>query len=145
MRRSVLRLLACLTSVLQSLLPVEGEESRPSVELYASLPLLFSDCWSKSRKREYIQIQQENLQSVKTGDFKHRSHVQRMRFSTLEIRWHDTKPIFSCDFQPFECVQHKRQLNPYQRTADNVSDGDGSLWRVATAGGDNNVRVRASS
>lgn len=64
-----------------------------------------------------------------------------MRFSTLEIRWHDTKPIFSCDFQPFECLQHKRQLNPYQRTADNVSDGDGKLWRVATAGGDNNVRV----
>ncbi|KAK9900679.1 WD40 repeat-like protein [Cystobasidium minutum MCA 4210] len=64
-----------------------------------------------------------------------------MRFSTLEIRWHDTKPIFSCDFQPFECVQHKRQLNPYQRTADNVSDGDGKLWRVATAGGDNNVRI----
>ena len=50
--------------------------------------------------------------------------------------------MYSVDAQPFECKSHKRQINPYQRTAGNVSDGDGKLWRLATAGGDKKVRVR---
>ena len=52
------------------------------------------------------------------------------------------RPMYSVDAQPFECTTHKRQINPYQRTASNVSDGDGKLWRLATAGGDKKVRVR---
>lgn len=51
------------------------------------------------------------------------------------------RPMYSVDAQPFECKTHKRQINPYQRTASNVSDGDGKLWRLATAGGDKKVRV----
>lgn len=97
-------------------------------------------------KAKLILNEHNSTAAVRKGVYHSPVHLQaqcrdQMRFSTLEIRWHDTKPIFSCDFQPFECVQHKRQLNPYQRTAGNVSDGDGKLWRVATAGGDTNVRV----
>ncbi|KZW00983.1 WD40 repeat-like protein [Exidia glandulosa HHB12029] len=46
-----------------------------------------------------------------------------MRVKTLEIRWHDGKPITTCDFQP-------------QR-----SKGKDTAYRLATGGEDNNVRI----
>ena len=50
--------------------------------------------------------------------------------------------MYSVDAQPFQADAYKRRLNPYQRTADNVQDGDGRLYRIATSGGDKDVRVR---
>ncbi|KAJ7753884.1 chromatin assembly complex protein [Mycena olivaceomarginata] len=57
-----------------------------------------------------------------------------MRFRTLEIRWHDSKPISSCDFQPI----------PFKKAR--PSGGDprafaSQAYRLATAGEDNHVRV----
>ena len=52
--------------------------------------------------------------------------------------------MYSVDAQPFQADAYKRRLNPYQRTADNVQDGDGRLYRIATSGGDKDVRVRPS-
>ncbi|KAF8503052.1 WD40 repeat-like protein [Hysterangium stoloniferum] len=55
-----------------------------------------------------------------------------MRVRTLEIRWHDQKPISTCDFQP---TPHARRTRPTKEHA-------GSLcYRLATGGEDNNVRV----
>ncbi|KAF8216296.1 WD40-repeat-containing domain protein [Mycena galopus ATCC 62051] len=52
-----------------------------------------------------------------------------MRFRTLEIRWHDSKPISSCDFQPLPFK--KARAAPFGTQA----------YRLATAGEDNHVRV----
>ncbi|KAJ7766374.1 chromatin assembly complex protein [Mycena maculata] len=49
-----------------------------------------------------------------------------MRFRTLEIRWHDSKPISSCDFQPVAPFKKARALTSY---------------RLATGGEDNHVRL----
>ncbi|KAJ7243567.1 hypothetical protein B0H12DRAFT_1130369 [Mycena haematopus] len=57
-----------------------------------------------------------------------------MRFRTLEIRWHDSKPIASCDFQP---VPFKK-ARPNPPTAQGFA---GQAYRLATAGEDNHVRV----
>ena len=60
-----------------------------------------------------------------------------MRVRTLEIRWHDGKPIASCDFQP---IGHKKarpaqtDLRAFARQS----------YRLATAGEDNHVRVSAA-
>lgn len=56
-----------------------------------------------------------------------------MRVRTLEIRWHDSKPINSCDFQP---------LPPKKARPANERDYIAQSYRLATAGEDNNVRVR---
>lgn len=65
-----------------------------------------------------------------------------MRFRTLEIRWHDSKPISTCDFQPSSF----KKARPQQQNG-----GDGMEWaekwaeqkyRLATGGEDNHVRVR---
>jgi chromatin assembly factor 1 subunit B len=60
-----------------------------------------------------------------------------MRFRTLEIRWHDSKPISSCDFQPVPTFKKARPAN---------GEGYEDRWpsqtyRLATAGEDNHVRV----
>ncbi|KAJ6552259.1 WD40-repeat-containing domain protein [Mycena vulgaris] len=52
-----------------------------------------------------------------------------MRYRTLEIRWHDSKPISSCDFQPV----------PFKK-ARPASLG-AQAYRLATGGEDNHVRV----
>ncbi|KAJ7111358.1 WD40-repeat-containing domain protein [Mycena epipterygia] len=52
-----------------------------------------------------------------------------MRYRTLEIRWHDSKPISSCDFQP---VPFKKARPPSLGA---------QAYRLATAGEDNHVRV----
>ena len=58
-----------------------------------------------------------------------------MRVRTLEIRWHDSKPISTCDFQP---VSFKK-ARPVQDKA-----FAGQSYRLATGGEDNHVRVRIS-
>ncbi|KAF8888867.1 WD40-repeat-containing domain protein [Infundibulicybe gibba] len=55
-----------------------------------------------------------------------------MRFRTLEIRWHDSKPISSCDFQPVP-------LKKARPTAAHLYAAQ--AYRLATAGEDNHVRV----
>ncbi|KAJ7092865.1 WD40-repeat-containing domain protein [Mycena belliarum] len=52
-----------------------------------------------------------------------------MRFRTLEIRWHDSKPISSCEFQPMPF----KKARPASLAA--------QAYRLATAGEDNHVRV----
>ncbi|KAJ6500371.1 WD40-repeat-containing domain protein [Mycena sanguinolenta] len=57
-----------------------------------------------------------------------------MRFRTLEIRWHDSKPIASCDFQPI----------PFKKARPNPPTAQGfasQAYRLATAGEDHHVRV----
>ena len=56
-----------------------------------------------------------------------------MRVRTLEIRWHDSKPICTCDFQPL----------PFKKARPaNDKDFVTQSYRLATGGEDNNVRVR---
>lgn len=57
-----------------------------------------------------------------------------MRVKTLEIRWHDQKPISTCDFQPMPHARKARQSKESQLSA--------LCYRLATGGEDNNVRVR---
>jgi hypothetical protein len=40
--------------------------------------------------------------------------------------------------------EYKKQFNPYERGAKG-DEAEQSVWRLATAGGDNQVRVRRSS
>ena len=57
-----------------------------------------------------------------------------MRVRTLEIRWHDSKPISTCDFQsvPF------KKARPAQD-----KQFPAQAYRFATGGEDNHVRVSA--
>ncbi len=55
-----------------------------------------------------------------------------MRVRTLEIRWHDSKPISTCDFQP---VPFKK-ARPTQD-----KNFVGQSYKLATGGEDNHVRV----
>jgi chromatin assembly factor 1 subunit B len=55
-----------------------------------------------------------------------------MRFRTLEIRWHDSKPISTCDFQPLPF----KKARPQDKSA-----FAGQAYRLATGGEDNHVRV----
>ncbi|KAH6891806.1 chromatin assembly complex protein [Coprinopsis sp. MPI-PUGE-AT-0042] len=57
-----------------------------------------------------------------------------MRFRTLEIRWHDSKPISTCDFQP---VPFKKARPP----AGQDKNYAGHAYRLATGGEDNHVRL----
>ncbi|EDR10655.1 chromatin assembly complex 1 subunit B/CAC2 [Laccaria bicolor S238N-H82] len=57
-----------------------------------------------------------------------------MRFRTLEIRWHDSKPISTCDFQPISFK--KARPGPGQE-----KNYAGQSYRLATGGEDNHVRV----
>lgn len=56
-----------------------------------------------------------------------------MRVRTLEIRWHDSKPISTCDFQP---VAFKKARPVQDKSFAHQS------YRFATGGEDNHVRVR---
>jgi chromatin assembly factor 1 subunit B len=58
-----------------------------------------------------------------------------MRVRTLEIRWHDSKPISTCDFQP---VFFKKARPAHDRAF------AGQSYRLATGGEDNHVRVGIS-
>ncbi|RDB17163.1 putative WD repeat-containing protein C26H5.03 [Hypsizygus marmoreus] len=57
-----------------------------------------------------------------------------MRFRTLEIRWHDSKPISTCDFQP---VSFKKARPPAGQEKNFASHS----YRLATGGEDNHVRL----
>lgn len=83
-----------------------------------------------------------------------------MRSKTLEIRWHDTSPIFSSDFQPLPPHQLKKLLNNPSSSAPASSSSSssstaagkekeqivagGRSYRLATGGADNHVRVSAA-
>jgi chromatin assembly factor 1 subunit B len=55
-----------------------------------------------------------------------------MRYRTLEIRWHDSKPISTCDFQPV----------PFKKARPSPEKGfAGQSYKLATGGEDNHVRV----
>ncbi|PCH36764.1 WD40 repeat-like protein [Wolfiporia cocos MD-104 SS10] len=55
-----------------------------------------------------------------------------MRVRTLEIRWHDSKPIASCDFQP---VSFKKARPAHEKHFATQS------YKLATGGEDNHVRL----
>jgi chromatin assembly factor 1 subunit B len=55
-----------------------------------------------------------------------------MRYRTLEIRWHESKPISTCDFQP---VPFKKARPTQEKNFAAQS------YRLATGGEDNHVRV----
>lgn len=57
-----------------------------------------------------------------------------MRFRTLEIRWHDSKPISTCDFQPASFKKARPPVGQEDKYA-------GQSYRLATGGEDNHVRV----
>ncbi|KAJ3517076.1 hypothetical protein NLJ89_g725 [Agrocybe chaxingu] len=57
-----------------------------------------------------------------------------MRFRTLEIRWHDSKPISTCDFQP---VSFKKARPAAGQEKNYASQS----YRLATGGEDNHVRI----
>lgn len=56
-----------------------------------------------------------------------------MRVRTLEIRWHDSKPISTCDFQPV-AFKKARPAQDKQFV--------GQTYKLASGGEDNHVRVR---
>ncbi|KAF8916728.1 WD40-repeat-containing domain protein [Mucidula mucida] len=65
-----------------------------------------------------------------------------MRFRTLEIRWHDSKPISTCDFQPTTF----KKARPQTTGNDGSSMEAAEKWaeqkyRLATGGEDNHVRI----
>ncbi|KAF8452611.1 WD40-repeat-containing domain protein [Boletus edulis BED1] len=55
-----------------------------------------------------------------------------MRYRTLEIRWHDSKPISTCDFQP---VPFKKARPSQEKNFASQS------YKFATGGEDNHVRI----
>ncbi|TFK73115.1 hypothetical protein BDN72DRAFT_814927 [Pluteus cervinus] len=57
-----------------------------------------------------------------------------MRFRTLEIRWHDSKPISTCDFQPITFKKARPQ-------AGQDMNWPAQSYRLATGGEDNHVRI----
>ncbi|KAF6745968.1 chromatin assembly complex protein [Ephemerocybe angulata] len=57
-----------------------------------------------------------------------------MRFRTLEIRWHDSKPISTCDFQPAAFKKARPPAGQEQNYA-------GQSYRLATGGEDNHIRL----
>ncbi|KAK0205272.1 WD40 repeat-like protein [Desarmillaria ectypa] len=66
-----------------------------------------------------------------------------MRFRTLEIRWHDSKPISTCDFQPIPSFKKARPTGnasgePNLEWAERWAE---QKYRLATGGEDNHVRV----
>lgn len=57
-----------------------------------------------------------------------------MRFRTLEIRWHDSKPISTCDFQPVSFKKARPAVGQEKNFA-------AQSYRLATGGEDNHVRI----
>ena len=61
------------------------------------------------------------------------TRMDTMRYRTLEIRWHDSKPISTCDFQP---IPFKKARPSQEKSFASQS------YKLATGGEDNHVRVR---
>ncbi|KIY37293.1 chromatin assembly factor 1 subunit B [Cryptococcus gattii E566] len=77
-----------------------------------------------------------------------------MRPKVLEIAWHETQAVYSCDFQPLPLPQLKRLLaasttSESEEDKDKIEKGSstaataagGRQYRLATAGGDSKVRI----
>ncbi|KAK0499902.1 WD40 repeat-like protein [Armillaria luteobubalina] len=66
-----------------------------------------------------------------------------MRFRTLEIRWHDSKPISTCDFQPIPSFKKARPTgnNSGELNLEWAEKWAEQKYRLATGGEDNHVRV----
>ncbi|TYJ53349.1 hypothetical protein B9479_006009 [Cryptococcus floricola] len=76
-----------------------------------------------------------------------------MRPKVLEIAWHETQAVYSCDFQPLPLTQLKRLLSASTSADDEEKDKPTSSataaanaaasrqYRLATAGGDSKVRI----
>ncbi|KAJ3768865.1 WD40 repeat-like protein [Lentinula raphanica] len=67
-----------------------------------------------------------------------------MRYRTLEIRWHDSKPIASCDFQPVPTFKKARPPAPASSDSSNqewTQRWTAQSYKLATGGEDNHVRV----
>ncbi|RXK41987.1 chromatin assembly factor 1 subunit B [Tremella mesenterica] len=73
-----------------------------------------------------------------------------MRPKVLEIAWHETQAVYSCDFQPLPPAQVKRLLPPAddsdverenQKDKDKVPIPVPRQYRLATSGGDSKVRL----
>lgn len=64
----------------------------------------------------------------------HASTTRTMRVKTLEIRWHDSKPISTCAFQP---VPFKKARPTHDKSFATQT------YKLATGGEDNHVRVCA--
>ncbi|CAD6581065.1 MAG: hypothetical protein TREMPRED_002918 [Tremellales sp. Tagirdzhanova-0007] len=70
-----------------------------------------------------------------------------MRPKVLEISWHETQAVYSCDFQPLPPAQLKRLLPLASDDEEFGIKEKGSLiaggrqYRLATAGGDSKVRL----
>jgi chromatin assembly factor 1 subunit B len=67
-----------------------------------------------------------------------------MKAKAIEIRWHNTKPIYSTDFQTIPTRSHHPYLDSELDKQVNQLEaemGCGNVWRLATAGGDNLVMV----
>jgi chromatin assembly factor 1 subunit B len=67
-----------------------------------------------------------------------------MRYRTLEIRWHESKPIASCDLQPVPSFKKARA--PAVGTSDISTQEWTERWtsqsyKLATGGEDNCVRI----
>ena len=67
-----------------------------------------------------------------------------MKARTVQINWHDARPIFSVDFDS-HWMEPDQQKEPTTTTTTTNQDippiQAPKSWRFATAGGDNNVRV----
>lgn len=66
-----------------------------------------------------------------------RTRRSTMRVKTLEIRWHEGKPITSCDFQPSPALLRQPRNGKGK-------DAVTAAYRFATGGEDNNVRVSSA-
>ncbi|KAF5392798.1 hypothetical protein D9757_000928 [Collybiopsis confluens] len=67
-----------------------------------------------------------------------------MRYRTLEIRWHESKPIASCDFQPIPSFKKARPPpvgTPDISAQEWTERWTGQSYKLATGGEDNHVRL----
>ncbi|KAI9604615.1 hypothetical protein KEM48_002369 [Puccinia striiformis f. sp. tritici PST-130] len=75
-----------------------------------------------------------------------------MKAKAIEIRWHNTKPIYSTDFQsippsnlnsliPTKSHPYLQSESDKQLQQREIENGAGHVWRLATAGGDNLVMM----
>ncbi|GAA5980673.1 hypothetical protein JCM11641_000171 [Rhodosporidiobolus odoratus] len=82
-----------------------------------------------------------------------------MKCRVLEIRWHDRMPVFSTDFHTAPPTAHKKVHHPYaaasgaggvdsaledqvkRKQLEKAKEERDKVWRLATCGQDNNVRL----
>jgi hypothetical protein len=100
-----------------------------------------------------VNVQASQMQSQTTSNIGGRCETTNtstrranLRVKTLEIRWHDSKPISSCDFQP-RPLKRARPIHQNLSTSGSAAglgttqNTSESCYKLATGGEDNNVRV----